>query len=116
MQSVARGLPILSGLGLGMGGSTGFFEVFQRRWISVWVQPCVGAMETDNDPPSSAPVTSLCLSPQESEISEHVKQLQLLDSAASDPKSFLGLVSLSLRWGWVWVWWAAEHGYAGYCG
>ena len=54
-----------------MGGSTGLFQVFQRRWILVWVQPCVGAMEADNDPLSSAPVTSLCLSPQESEISEH---------------------------------------------
>lgn len=56
-------------------------------------------METGNDPLSFAPVTSLRLSPQESEISEHVKQLQLSDSAASDPRSFLGLVSLSLRWG-----------------
>lgn len=40
--------------------------------------------------------------PQDSDISEHVKELQLSDSAASDPKSFPGLVSL--RWG------AAEWG------
>lgn len=38
------------------------------------------------------------LSPQESEISEHMKELKLSDSTASDPKSFRGLVSLSLRW------------------
>lgn len=104
-----------------MGGSTGLFQVFQRRRISVWVQPCVGAMEADNDPLSSAPVTSLCLSPQESEISEHGEQLQLSDSAASDPKPFLGLVSLSLRWelgGWGGGQQSSdkEHGYASYCG
>lgn len=81
-----------------MGRSTGLFQVFQRRWISVWVQPCVGAVEAGNDPLSSALGTSLCLSSQESEISEPGKQLQLSDSAASDPRSFLGLVSLSLRW------------------
>lgn len=40
---------------------------------------------------------SVGLFPQELEISEHVKELQLLDSTDSDPKSFLGLVSL--RWG-----------------
>lgn len=45
---------------------------------------------------------SVALFPQESEISEHMKELLLSDSAASDPKSFLGLVSL--RWG------AAEWG------
>ena len=78
-------------------------------------------MEAENDPLSSAPVTSLCLSPQESEISEHEKQLQLSDSAASDPKSFLGLVSLSLRWelgGWGGGQQSSdeEHGYASYCG
>lgn len=38
--------------------------------------------------------------PQDSDISEHVKELQLSDSAASDPKSFPGLVSL--RWGEGW--------------
>lgn len=37
---------------------------------------------------------SVGLFPQESEISEHVKELHFSDSAASDPKSFLGLVSL----------------------
>uniref|UniRef100_A0A452QJ67 Centrosomal protein of 164 kDa n=1 Tax=Ursus americanus TaxID=9643 RepID=A0A452QJ67_URSAM len=34
---------------------------------------------------------SVALFPQESEISEHMKELLLSDSAASDPKSFLGL-------------------------
>uniref|UniRef100_A0A8C8Y6M3 Centrosomal protein of 164 kDa n=1 Tax=Panthera leo TaxID=9689 RepID=A0A8C8Y6M3_PANLE len=37
---------------------------------------------------------SMGLFPQELEISEQVKELQLSDSAASDPKSFLELVSL----------------------
>lgn len=96
------------GWGLGMGRSTGLFQVFQRRWISVWVQPCVGAVEAGNDPLSSALGTSLCLFSQESEISEPGKQLQLSDSAASDPRSFLGLVSLSLRWELGVGRWAAE--------
>lgn len=48
-------------------------------------------------------ITTLCaalgdfsvgLFPQESEISEHMKELQFSDSVASDPKSYLGLVSL----------------------
>lgn len=48
-------------------------------------------------------ITTLCVAPgdfsvglfpQESEISEHMKELQFSDSVASDPKSYLGLVSL----------------------
>lgn len=48
-------------------------------------------------------ITTLCaapgdfsvgLFPQESEISEHMEELQFSDSIASDPKSYLGLVSL----------------------
>lgn len=37
---------------------------------------------------------SVGLFSQEPDISEHMKELQLSYSAASDPKSFLGLVSL----------------------
>ncbi|KAM9768529.1 centrosomal protein of 164 kDa isoform 6-T6 [Dama dama] len=40
---------------------------------------------------ASVPRESRSEASEESEISEHVKQLQLSDSAASDPKSFLGL-------------------------
>lgn len=52
-------------------------------------------LDSDHGPLCSAPGDfSLGLFSQESEISEHVKEPQLSDSAASDPKSFLGLVSL----------------------
>ncbi|KAF4008913.1 hypothetical protein G4228_000079 [Cervus hanglu yarkandensis] len=40
---------------------------------------------------ASVPKESRSEASEESEISEHVKQLQLSDSAASDPRSFLGL-------------------------
>lgn len=48
------------------------------------------------------------LFPQESEINEHVKELELSDSAASDPKSSLGLVSMGQ--GGVWRWAAGGGG------
>lgn len=82
-----------------MGGSARLFPVFQKRWILggalCW---CHGL----NGIPWIV-IPTLCaalgdfsvgLFPQESEISEHMKELQFSDSVASDSKSYLGLVSL----------------------
>lgn len=93
------GLPSLNGLGAGNGKVHRPLSGFPEEVDFGWVQPCVGAVEAGNDPLSSALGTSLCLSSQESEVSEPGKQLQLSDSAASDPRSFLGLVSLSPEMG-----------------
>lgn len=65
------------------------------RHLGLDSHSCLWTHVIDHGPLCSAPGDfSLGLFSQESEISEHVKEPQLSDSTASDPKSFLGLVSL----------------------